>query len=1003
MMRIFSLPSRVRAKQMILAACAALSALATYATPAAHAQVNITTYHNDNGRTGLNPNETVLTPSNVNANSFGLLFTQPVDGYVYAQPLYLSGVTMPDGSKHNVVYVATEHDSVYCFDADSNQGADAQPLWVTSLGPSVPNPDVGSWDLVPEIGITSTPVIDLSTQAIYVLAKTKELDSSGNVIYVQRLHALSLTTGHEIANSPVVIRASVPGTGDGNNGNGYVPFDPLTEHNRPALLLSGNTIYIGWASHGDNGPYHGWVMGYNDSTLAQTAVLNLTPNSGLGGIWQSGDGLAGDSNGNVFAATGNGGFDGSSDFGDSVVRMAPVFSKGGGGPFVVKDYFTPSNQYTLAEYDEDLGSGGVLLLPRTAGSLAHPDLMISVGKQGTIYLIDRDNMGHYNGMTDTMVQEVAGQIGGVWGSPAYFNGSVYFGGVGDTLKAFSIANGVLSTQPISQTPQVFGYPGPSPSVSSNGTSSGIVWAIQTDGYSTPAPAILHAYDASDLANELYNSSQYADRDQLGYPCKFTAPTVANGKVYVPEQYGVAVLGLGKWAAAPVVTPPGATAAKSITVKISDATQGASIYYTLDGSSPTQQSARFTGAITLTSSATLSARAFAPGYSPSPMTVDYFLIGVKPGKGTGLLGHYYQNDNLAGPDVEQLDSTLNFNWGGAAPVAGVAGDDWSGMWTGSIVAQSTAAYTFGSVSDDGVRVWVAGQEIINDWTYHAPTWDTGTINLEAGKKVPIKVQYFQGGGGSELQLYWSALGVPWQVVPETQLFPSAVARPQITPPGGTFNSTVTVSLMDGTPGSAIHYTTDGSTPTGASPVYSGPFVLAGTTTVRANATLTGSPRSAESTASFALDTSPPALQINCGGSAAPPFGGDADFSGGSTYAAAGTVDTGSVTDPAPQAVYLSMRWGQMSYTLTGLSAGASYRVRLHFAETYWGSAGQRVFNVSINGKAALTNFDVVAAVGANFKAVVKEFDVRAQSDGSIAVAFNPVTDQPMVSGIEVIPK
>jgi hypothetical protein len=509
-----------------------------------YAQVSVTTSRNDNSRDGQNLSETILTPDNVNATSFGKLFSHNVAGYVYAQPLYVPNVTIPGLGVHNVVYVATQHDSVYAFDADSNTGVNASPLWHRSfIDPkhgitTVSSGDVSCTDIVPEIGVTSTPVIDTATGTMYLIAKTKE---NGN--FFQRLHALDITTGKERSGSPVVIRAHVKGNGDGNV-NGVVYFDPLTEGQRSGLLLQNGGVYIGWASHCDNGPYHGWVMSYDEITLKQTAIWNSTPNGGLGGVWQSGTGLAADSGFNLFFATGNGTYDGKKggeDFSDTVAKLAPPV----GDRFRLADWFTPYNQLDLSNGDTDVGSGGVLLLPDQGMGAPHQHLLVQVGKEGSIYLIDRDKMGHFHANNNNqIVQDMENAIAGLWATPAWWNNNVYFGGSGDNLRqyTFDTNSGLLSNGAVFVSPTYFGFPGPSPSISANGTGDAIVWALQTDDYGTGS-ATLHAYDATNIGTELYNSGQSGSRDDPGGAVKFTVPTVANGKVYVPAVQRLTVYGL----------------------------------------------------------------------------------------------------------------------------------------------------------------------------------------------------------------------------------------------------------------------------------------------------------------------------------------------------------------------------------------------------------------------------------------------------------------------------
>ncbi|MBI3478064.1 MAG: PQQ-binding-like beta-propeller repeat protein [Acidobacteria bacterium] len=495
----------------------------------AFAQVAVLTQHNDNYRTGQNTGETILTPANVTTAKFGKLFSQTVDGYVYAQPLVVPNVNIPGKGTHNVVYVATEHDTLYAFDADNKTGGNASPLWqVSFLNPGagigvVTSGDVGCNDLVPEIGITGTPAIDLSTQTLYLVTKTKD-----NGQFVHKVHAIDITTGAEKFGGPVAVQATLKG----------VAFEPHREAQRAALLVQNGVVYIAWASHCDIGPYHGWVMAYDAQTLQQKSVWNSTPTGGLGGFWQAGAGIAADSRDLLYLSSGNGDFDknfGGSNYGDTIVKLG--FNKA--GKLIAKDYFTPHDQKFLQDTDTDLGSGGVLLIPDRPKK---KPLLVQVGKEGTVYVTNRNRMGKFNPNDDSqIIQNLPGAVGGMWGMPAFWNNNVYFGGVGDNLKAFSFdpVAGLLSTTPTSNTGTFFNYPGTTPSISANGTTNGIVWALQTDH----APEVLHAYDATNLSTELYNSSQNQTRDNPGTSVKFVVPTVANGKVYVPAQKLLSVFGL----------------------------------------------------------------------------------------------------------------------------------------------------------------------------------------------------------------------------------------------------------------------------------------------------------------------------------------------------------------------------------------------------------------------------------------------------------------------------
>jgi hypothetical protein len=506
-------------------------------TVAAAGGNDVTTYHDDNARDGLNAKETILTSAKVSSATFGKVNFLTTDGLVDAEPLYLSGVTIK-GQTHNVLYVVTEHDSVYAFDADSG----AQLWKVSALGNGEATSDNhGCGQITPEIGITSTPVIDRrqgTNGTIFVVAMSK--DSSGK--YHQRLHALDVTTGAETVGSPTEIAGTYPGTGDNSSG-GNVVFAPGQYAERAGLLLMNSTIYLAWTSHCDARPYTGWVMGYSESTLQQTSVLNLTPNGSEGAIW-----MAGDSAGNIYFLDANGtldakdtvtGFPVNGDYGNAMVKLSTANSS-----LTVDDYFETYDSINESNADTDLGSGGSLLLPDMVdakGVVRH--LMVGAGKDKNIFVGDRDNLGKYNAANnDALYQELTNALpGGAWSMPAYFNYAVYYGGVGDNLKAFSIANALLGTTPSSKSATTFGYPGTTPSVSANGTSNGIVWALQS---STGATAVLHAYDASDLSKELYNSTQATgNRDAFGNGNKFITPMIVNGKVYVGTPNGVAVFGL----------------------------------------------------------------------------------------------------------------------------------------------------------------------------------------------------------------------------------------------------------------------------------------------------------------------------------------------------------------------------------------------------------------------------------------------------------------------------
>jgi uncharacterized repeat protein (TIGR01451 family) len=504
----------------------------------------------DNLRTGLNARETVLTPANVNVDQFGKLFSYNIDGVSDASPLYVADVNVPNVGVRNIVYVATEHDSVYAFDADGLRGT---PYWqVSFINPpsvtTVPPNDTGEpLDISPEIGITGSPVIDPATNTLYVVAKTKQ-KNRGNVTYSHRLHALDIRTGAEKFGGPALLQASVAGTGAGATGS-QVPFISLRENQRAALLLSNGVVYIAFAAHGDQPPYHGWVLGYNASTLQQVMAYNATPDGAGGGIWQSGDGLATDSTGNIYFVTGNGDFNantGGRNYGDSFVKISPAGA--------VLDFFTPHDQQAMANSDLDLGSGGTTLLPDQPGP--HTHLAISAGKNGTIYLVDRDNMGQYRSDNDNqIVQSLANIfpngtfITGNFKAPVYWNSHLYFSADADFIKSFQVTNGLLSTSATSQSSFIANYPGATLGMSSHGNADALLWAIERidhdplGGGNLRLPGVLHAFDATNLAIELYNSTQAGSRDVLDYAAKWASPLIANGKVFVATNGRLTAYGL----------------------------------------------------------------------------------------------------------------------------------------------------------------------------------------------------------------------------------------------------------------------------------------------------------------------------------------------------------------------------------------------------------------------------------------------------------------------------
>jgi Legume lectin domain/Chitobiase/beta-hexosaminidase C-terminal domain len=597
--------------------------------------VTVPTWRYDLTHAGQNTNETALTPANVNVSSFGKLFSVNVDSTTYPQPLYVPGLTI-NGSAHNVLFVATSNDSLYAFDADSNGGANANPLWQVSMlsashgagtgATAVPWQDTASPDVTPTIGITGTPTINPAINTLYLVSATKE-----NGAYFSRLHAINILTGAEQPNSPVVISATVPGTGNGSS-SGQLSFSPLWQNQRGALDYYNGYIYFGYGAHGDNGPWHGWLFAYNATTLAQSAVICTSPNGYGAGIWEAGAGLPIDSDvagGRLFLTTGNGSFttyppfNANTELGEGVTN----FSLANGG-LTATDAFTSFNGTTLNNGDLDEGSGGLLMVPDQQGSFPHE--LVQAGKEGRIVVLNRDHLGGFAGASapynTNIPQDIPKEIKGLWSTPAYWNGNVYTWGNGDVPKLFQINSGVLSTAPVSQSTISSAFPGASFSISSNGTQDGIAWATRTDQFNSHGAAVLYAWAANDLTNTIYESDTNSARDAAGPANKFSIPVVTNGKVYIAENTQVDVYGLFNnepTAAAPTISPDGGAFAVSQNVALSSTTATATIYYTLDGTVPTPASTLYSEPITVSDDTTVRAFASAPGYVQSGVSSATF--------------------------------------------------------------------------------------------------------------------------------------------------------------------------------------------------------------------------------------------------------------------------------------------------------------------------------------------------------------------------------------------
>ena len=736
-------------------------------------QISVTTWRNDISRTGQNLNESILTPSNVNATQFGKLFSLAVDGYVYAEPLYMQNVTI-GGASHNVIFVATENDSVYAFDADSNGGSNANPLWFASMlstshgaaaGAITVSSNIVGTDIVPQIGITGTPVIDPTSGTLYVVSATEE-----GTNFVQRLHALDITSGAEKFGGPVVLTATVPGTGNGSSG-GSLTFDSEWQNQRAGLLLLNGIVYIGFGSHGDNGPWHGWILAYNAQTLTQTGAFCSSPNGVGAGIWMGGEGLAADvvdpvnhPYGRLFLATGNGDYTATKpysagmDFGDSVLNLDLT-----NGVPTVQDNFTPAIQANLDEYDGDQGSGGALILPnQTTGS--YPHLLVQAGKSGEVYLLNRDNLGGYNTGGDQVVQGLPNEVGdaGTWTTPAYWNGTVYYWAQQDTLKAFSLVNGQLVTPPVTSS-EIYGFPGANPEISANGTTNGIVWSIDSEGYMTSGAAILQAHNASSPGTTLYSSATDSSRDNPGLAVKFTVPTVANGKVYVGTQTQVSVFGLlngEAQASAPVISPAGGNFGGTQTVTITDSTPGAVIYYTLDGSTPTVASPVYSAPFNITATTTVQAMATATGYLESGVssetytdTTQVLAPSFSPGSGT-----FTQAVSVTISDGT-TGASIYYTTDGSTPTTS------STKYTGPVLVSTSetlsaiaaeTGYTSSPVVSASYTISSGGTTYIN---YANNGFTTTNLGLNNGPTVTGGDLELTDGGSAENRSAWFTTPVP----------------------------------------------------------------------------------------------------------------------------------------------------------------------------------------------------------------------------------------------------
>jgi hypothetical protein len=756
------------------------------------AQVNVTTWHNDLARTGANTQETILTPANVNVNTFGKLFSTAVDGQVYAQPLYLSNVAIGGGT-HNVVYIATQHDSVYAIDADS--GTIYAQVSLIPAGGTTANSlsDLNCADITPEVGITGTPVIDPAHNILYVVSTAKV---NGNILV--QLHALNTISLAEELNGPVEITASVAGSAPDGNGTTVV-FNPVMQNQRAGLALTNGHVLIGFGSHCDNPPYHGWLMSYSASSLVQEAVWNSTPDSlgpgnaqsPQGGIWMAGAAPPVDANGDIYVTSGNGYWNGTRDFSDTVLKFGPPANNA----FPLLDWFTPFDQGGPG--DSDVGSAGPILFPTPSSGA---QLLGQQGKQGTIYLVNRSNLGHDCAnlsspctSADTEIpEELRGSTPGVLSSPVYWNGNVYWQSFAD-LFAWSVdpGTGLISSSPTSDS-------GPfaltaSVSLSANGTTDGILWMMQNT-------AELFAFDATNLANVLWTSFQAPDlRDQIDSAVKFEPPTIVNGKVYYGTNDEMVVWGLlggstpppPTTTATPTLIPQSGTYTGSQSVNISDTTSGATIYYTTNGTTPTTSSTLYVAPITVSASETINAIAVASGLSNSAVGSATYTI------------------------QQATTGTPTF-----APAAGTY-----------TAAQSVTI----SDATSGATIYYT----TNGTTpTTASTVYAGPISVSASETLQaIAVASGQAASGVATAAYTIQKGT--------------TGTPTFSPAAGTYTAAQSVTISDATSGATIYYTTNGTTPTTASAVYAGPISVSASETLQAIAVASGEAASGLATAAYTI--------------------------------------------------------------------------------------------------------------------------------------------------------
>jgi chitodextrinase len=988
------------------------------AAQSAPSQVNVVTQHNDLGRTGQNLGETTLTPSNVNVNGFGLLFKNTVDNQVYAQPLIVSAVNI-GGGIHNVVYVSTTSNSVYAFDADTGG-----QYWHVNLGTPISNADYGGGcvDINGNAGIIGTPVIDPVSGTLFVV---NSLNNGG--VFSFTLHALDITTGADRTGSPVQIT---------NAG-----FTPLTQNQRAGLALANGNLLIPFSSHCDMGTYHGFLFSYDPSTLAKVTVFNTSPTGNGNSLWMSGQGPAVDASGNIYFGTSNGTWDGVSNFSESFIKLSPSLT--------LEDWFTAANHANLDGGDSDLDTSGPLLIPPG-------NRLTMVGKSATGYVINSANLGH---LGDASAVQTISLGGALHGSAVYWDSAVngpevYMWAQGDHLKAFQFNGSSLNTPNFQTGPDfIGGEPGAYLSISANGNTNGIVWAnavLSGDANHGSVPGALRAYDANNIATELWNNQQNAGRDSCSNFAKNGYATIANGKVYLGS-FGTANAGTGQLCvygllptnctiptAASGLTATGISGGQ-VNLSWTASTASCSVSYNIFRST--------TSGFTPSSSNQIASGVFATTFSDttaSPATTYFYVVeGSDP---AGLSGPSNQARATTGPAITSID----INAGGPAISPFLADQDFNG---GATINHANPINVSGVTNPAPAAVYQTAR--VGNFTYTIPGFAAGssqTVRLHFaetffttagsrtfnviinGAQVLTNFDIVAAAGAQNKavieQLTEPANSHGQYVIQFTSVInQSLVSGIEITPatacaappaPSGLnataiSSSQINLSWTGSTSSCSVSYnvfrsTTSGFTPSASNQVagnvsgtsFSDTGLAASTTyfyLVAATNLGGASGPSNQATATTKAGTTG-GLQINSGGPAVSPFAADMDFTGGGTINHANTIDLSAVTNPAPMAVYQTARIGSFKYTIPGFSAGSTHTVRLHFAETYWTAAGLRIFNVSINGTQVLTNFDIFATAGAKNKAVIEQFTANANTSGQYVITFTPVKDNSLVSAIEV---